>query len=120
MLFFWGCRFVLPKTGSRARFCTSPFEKVSETAESAESVEESAGSAKDEADANEVLLEELKRQKRVLKMQLTKLYTRLMRLMSDETIDREAILIALKNVEEKKNGCSANFGRPDSYLRESK
>ena len=35
-------------------------------------------------------------------MQLTKLYTRLMRLMSDETIDREAILIALENVEEKK------------------
>ena len=75
---------------------------MSETAESAESVEESAGSAEDEADANEDLLEELKRQKRVLKMQLTKLYTRLMRLMSDETIDREAILIALENVEEKK------------------
>ena len=35
-------------------------------------------------------------------MYLTKLYTRLMRLMPDETIDREAILIALENVEEKK------------------
>ena len=35
-------------------------------------------------------------------MQLTKVYTRLMRLMSDETIDREATLIALENVEEKK------------------
>ena len=63
---------------------------------------ESTGSAEDEADANEVLLEELKRQKKVFKMQLTKLYTRLMRLMSDETIDREAILTALENVEEKK------------------
>lgn len=56
----------------------------------------------DEADANEVLLEELKRQERVMTMYLTKLYTRLMRLMPDETIDREAILIALENVEEKK------------------
>ena len=76
---------------------------MAEAAESAGSVEESAGSTEDETDANEVLLEELKRQKRVLKMQLTKLYSRLMRLMSDaETFDREAILIALENVEEKK------------------
>ena len=35
-------------------------------------------------------------------MQLTKLYTRLMRLMSEETIDREAILTALENMEETK------------------
>ena len=35
-------------------------------------------------------------------MQLTKLYTRLMGLMSEEKIDREAILTALENVEEKK------------------
>ena len=35
-------------------------------------------------------------------MQLTKLYTRLMRLMSEEAIDIEAILTALENVEEKK------------------
>ena len=89
---------------------------MAEAAESAGSLEESAGSTEDETDANEVLQEELKRQKRVLKMQLTKLYTRLMRLMSDETIDREAILIALENVEKKKNGCSTNFRRPDSYL----
>ena len=65
-------------------------------------IAESTGSAEDDADANEVLLEKLKRQKRVFKMQLTKLYTRLMRLMSEETIDREAILTALENVEEKK------------------
>ena len=51
---------------------------------------ESAGSAEDNADANEVLLEELKRQERVFKMQLTKLNIHLMRLMSEETIDREA------------------------------
>ena len=71
---------------------------MSEATETAES----SGSAEDDVDADEVLLEELKRQKRVFKMQLTKLYTRLMRLMSEETIDREAILTALENVEEKK------------------
>lgn len=59
---------------------------------------EGTGSAEDDADANE----ELKRQKRVFKMQLTKLYTPLMRLLSDEPIDRKAILTALENVEEKK------------------
>jgi len=63
---------------------------------------ESTGSAEDEAYANQVLLGEIKRQKRVFKVQLTKLYTRLMRLMSDEPINREAILTALENVEEKK------------------
>ena len=76
---------------------------------------ESSGSAEDDVDVNEVLLEELKRQKRVFKMQLTNLYTRLMRLVSEETIDREAILTALENVEEKKIGYYTTFGRPDSY-----
>ena len=65
-------------------------------------IAESMGSAEDDADANDVLLEELKRQKRVFKMQLTKLYTRLMRLMSEETVDRKAILTTLENMEEKK------------------
>ena len=60
--------------------CTNSCEEMSEAAES-------AGSVEDEADANEVLLEELKK---------------LMRPMSDESIDREAILVALENVEEKK------------------
>ena len=89
----FGCRFVPPKlVAERGYLCT--VEEMSEIAES-------TGSAEDDADANEVLLEELKRQKRVFKMQLTKLYTRLMTLMSEETIDREAILTALENVEEK-------------------
>ena len=67
----------------------------------------STGTAEDEADANGVLLEELKRHKRVFKMQLAgKLYTRLMRPTSDKPIDREAILTAIKNVEEKKMDAS--------------
>ena len=44
---------------------------------------ESEGSAADnleEDDANDVLLDELKRQKKIVKMQLTKLYSRLMTL----------------------------------------
>ena len=62
---------------------------------------ESVGSAADnleEADANEVLLDELKRQKKIAKMQLTKLYSRLMKLMSEE----DAILLAFETVEEKR------------------
>ena len=78
---------------------------------------ESSGSADDDVDVNEVLLEELKRQKRVFKMQLTNLYTRLMRLMSDETIDRQAILTALENVEEKKIGYYTTFRRLGLFTR---
>lgn len=83
-------------------------------------IAESTGSAEDEINANKVLLEELKKQKRVLKTQLTKLYTQQMRLMPDDTIiDREAILTALENLE-KKNGCDTNFRRPDNNLRQGK
>ena len=53
-------------------------------------------------DANEVLLDELKRQKKIVKMQLTKLYFRLMTLMSEEDVDKEAILLALETVAEKR------------------
>ena len=63
---------------------------------------ENAGSVEDEADANEVLLEELKGQKRLVKMRLTEVYTPQMRLLSDESMDIEAILVSLENVEEKK------------------
>ena len=56
----------------------------------------------EEDDANEVLLDELKRQKKIVKMQLTKLYSRLMTLMSEEDVDKEAILLALETVEEKR------------------
>ena len=48
------------------------------------------------AEAREVLLERLKIQKRISKMQLTKLYSRLVRLMSCEEADIEAILTALE------------------------
>ena len=65
---------------------------------------ECTGSAEDDADANEVLLEELKRQKRVPVMQLTKLYIDLMRLMSEETIDPPS-----KTWSRKKNGCCTKF-----------
>ena len=52
-------------------------------------------------EAREVLLERLKN--RISKMQLTKLYSRLVRLMSGEEADIEtAILIALENTEEKR------------------
>lgn len=83
-------------------------------------IAESTRSAEDEINANKVLLEELKKQKRVLKTQLTKLYTQQMRLMPDDTIiDREAIFTALENLE-KKNGCDTNFRRPDNNLRQGK
>lgn len=83
-------------------------------------IAESTRSAEDEINANKVLLEELKKQKRVLKTQLTKLYTQQMRLMPDDTIiDREAIFTALENLG-KKNGCDTNFRRPDNNLRQGK
>ena len=66
---------------------------------------ESVGSAADnleEDDANEVLLDELKRQKKIVKMQLTKFYSRLITLMSKEDADKEAIVLALETVEEKR------------------
>ena len=46
--------------------------------------------------------ESLKKQKRINKMQLTKLYTRLVRLMSDEKTDQEAILQCMESFEAKK------------------
>ena len=55
-----------------------------------------------EADANEDIIDTVKKQKRVAKTQLTKFYTRLMKLMTEETIYRDAILTALEEREEKK------------------
>ena len=55
-----------------------------------------------DADANEDLIDTGKEQKRVVKTQLTKLYTRLIKLMTEETIDRDAILTALEETEENK------------------
>ena len=53
-------------------------------------------------DANEDLIDKAKRQKRVAKTQLTKRFTRLIKLMTEETIDRDAILTALEEDKEGK------------------
>ena len=51
---------------------------------------------KESADNCETLLEKLRSQKRVCKMQLTKLYSLLLRLMSREVTDVEELLTALE------------------------
>ena len=48
-----------------------------------------------------VTLEDLKKQKRINKMQLTKLYSRLVRLMAEESVNIDAILTTLEDTEEK-------------------
>lgn len=45
---------------------------------------------------------ELRRQKQTYKMQLTKQYTRLVRLMNQELVDREALLQGPEDYEEKR------------------
>ena len=57
---------------------------------------------KESADDCETLLEKLRSQKRVCKLQLTKLYSRLFRLMSKEVTDVEELLTALEATQEKK------------------
>ena len=56
---------------------------------------------KEGADDCETLLEKLRSQKRVCNMQLTKLYSRLLRLMSREVTDVEELLSALEATQEK-------------------
>ena len=58
--------------------------------------------ALNDAATNEDLIDTVKKQKRVVITQLTKLYTRLIKLMMEETIDRDAILTAVEETEEKK------------------
>ena len=53
------------------------------------------------AEACRVTLEDLKKQKRINKMQLTKLYSRLVRLMAEESVNIDAILTTLEDTEEK-------------------
>ena len=77
--------------GSRARFCG----RLNMNAGDDENV-------LNDADANEDLIDTVKRQKRLGKTQLTKLYIRFIKLMTEETIDGNAILTALENTEEKK------------------
>ena len=57
---------------------------------------------KESADNCETLLEKLRGQKRVCKMQLTKLYSLLLRLMSREVTDVEELLTALEATQENK------------------
>ena len=56
---------------------------------------------KESVDDCETLLDKLRSQKRVCKMQLTKLYSRLLRLMSGEVTDVEELLTALEATQEK-------------------
>ena len=56
---------------------------------------------KESADDCETLLEKLRSQKRVCKMQLTKLYSHLLRLVSREVTDIEEFLTALEATQEK-------------------
>ncbi|XP_015758006.1 PREDICTED: uncharacterized protein LOC107337382 [Acropora digitifera] len=56
---------------------------------------------KESADDCESLLEKLRSQKRVCKMQLTKLYSHLLRLVSREVTDIEELLTALEATQEK-------------------
>ena len=56
---------------------------------------------KESADDCETLLEKLRSQKRVCKMQLTKLYSHLLRLVSREVTDIEELLTALEATQEK-------------------
>ena len=46
-------------------------------------------------------MEDLKKQKRINKIQLTKLCSRLVRLMAEESVNIDAILTTLENTEEK-------------------
>ena len=54
------------------------------------------------ADANEDVIDTVKRQNQVAKTQLMKFNTHLIKLMTEEIIDRDAILTALENTEKKK------------------
>ena len=56
---------------------------------------------KESIDDCETLLDKLRSQKRVCKMQLRKLYSRLLRLMSGEVTDVEELLTALEATQEK-------------------
>ena len=56
---------------------------------------------KESADDCETSLEKLRSQKRVCKMQLTKLYSHLLRLVSREVTDIEELLTALEATQEK-------------------
>ena len=60
---------------------------------------------------------DLKSQKRVSKMQLTKLYSRLVRLTSEESTDTEAILSALEETEKKDIGSYTTIERSSGYIR---
>ena len=55
---------------------------------------------KESADDCETLLEKLRSQMRVCKMQLRKLYSRLLRLMSGELTDVDELLTALEATQE--------------------
>ena len=69
------------------------------------------------AEACRVTLEDLKKQKRINNIQLTKLYSRLVRLMAEESVNIDAILTTLEDRREGV-GCNTTVGRLSCYTRE--
>ena len=64
--------------------------------------QETESGERDNVEACEVSLEDLKKQAWTNKMRLTKLHSRLVKLMTEESVNRGAILIALEDTEEKR------------------
>ena len=83
--------------GSRARFVSfvEDFKKMLEGEQETDSGEQV------NTEPCGVTLEDLKKQKRINKMQLTKLYSRLVRPMAKESVNIDAILATLEDTEEK-------------------
>ena len=113
--------------GSRARFVSfvEDFKKMLEGEQETDSGEQV------NAEACGVTLEDLKKQKRINKMQLTKLYSRLVRLMAEESVNIDDILTTLEDTEEmldviqlledlvvmyEKNGDKQNLARTEEEI----
>ena len=111
--------------GSRARFVSfvEDFKKMLEGEQETDSGEQV------NAETCGVTLEDLKKQKRVNKMQRTKLYSRLVRLMAEESVNIDAILTTLEEkmldviqlledlvVMYEKNGDKQNLARTEEEI----
>ena len=113
--------------GSRARFVSfvEDFKKMLEGEQETDSGEQV------NTEPCGVTLEDLKKQKRINKMQLTKLYSRLVRLMAEESVNIDDILTTLEDTEEmldviqlledlvvmyEKNGDKQNLARTEEEI----
>ena len=65
-----------------------------------------------------VTLEDLKKQKRINKMQLTKLYSRLVRLIAEESVNIDPILTTLEDTEDKMLDVIQPVGRLSCFIQE--